>query len=128
MRLKRKKRKDIKIVVGYKNLDRLSTALTEYGTIVKSEDCLDLPPKIYEKFYVDLTKEQSKHYTELRRKLITEIEGGIVSVKLTLTKILRLQQLVCGYLKDDDGYVHTVPHNRLDALDAILDETNGKAI
>ncbi len=128
-KMKTKQRpRGIDIVVGYKNLDRMRNALTQYGTIVKSEDCLDLPPKIYEKFYVDLTKEQEKHYLDLKRRAITEIEGGVVSVKLALTKILRLQQLICGYLKDDDGFIHTVPHNRLDALDAVLDETNGKAI
>jgi SNF2 family DNA or RNA helicase len=123
------RQKAFKIVVGYKNLDRLQKSLTKYGSIVKSEDCLDLPPKIYEKYYVELTPEQKKHYTELRKNCITFLEEqSMVSVKIALTKILRLQQLVAGYLKDDDGIMHTIPHNRLTALESILDETNGRAI
>ena len=117
-----------KVVVGYKNLEQLREKITEHGTIVNSEDCLDLPPKIYEKFYIELTDEQKIHYTALKKHLITELENSRVTVKIALTKILRLQQLVCGYLKDDDGEIHLIPHNRLQALDDILDEIRGKAI
>ena len=42
--------RSFKVVVGYKNLDRLRVAIAKYAFIIKSEDCLDLPPKIYEKY------------------------------------------------------------------------------
>ena len=110
-------------------MERLRRVITRYGTIVNSEDCLDLPPKIYERFIVQMTDEQKVHYKALNKQLITELEGeSRVTVKIMLTKMLRLQQLLCGYLKDDDGVIHQVPHKRLEALDAILDETRGKAI
>lgn len=125
----KQQRRPFKVVVGYKNLERLRNKITRYGTIIKSEDCLDLPPRIYEKFYVDLTEEQQRHYTDLNKRLITELEDQKrVTVKIALTKILRLQQLLGGYLKDDDGVVHLVPHHRLKALDAVLDEIRGKVI
>lgn len=122
-------RRKFKIVVGYKNLGRLRSVITRYGTIVNSEDCLDLPPQVYEKYYVELTEEQWRIYRPLKQKLMAEIqEGALITVKIVLTKILRLQQLVCGYLKDDDGIVHHIPHNRLEALDAVLEEVRGKVI
>lgn len=81
-----------KVVTGYKNLDRLRSAITRYGTIVNSEDCLDLPERIYERFIVEMTEEQKIHYKELNKKLITELEGqSRVTVKIMLTKMLRLQ-------------------------------------
>lgn len=125
----RQQRRSIKVVVGYRNLEKLRREMTQYGTIIKSEDCLDLPPKIYEKFYVELTKEQIKHYNSLRKHAIAVLENEQrVTTKIALTKILRLHQLTCGYLMDDDGNVHGIPHNRLQALDSILDETGGKII
>ena len=110
-------------------MEKLRNYVTRYGTIVKSEDCLDLPPKIYEKFYVDLTSEQQTHYQSLRKHSITLLEKEkLVTAKIALTKLLRLHQLVCGHLKDDDGILHSIPHNRLKALDSIIDEIRGKVI
>ena len=120
--------RSFKVVVGYKNLDLLRKTIGKYATIIKSEDCLDLPPKIYEKFYVELTEEQKTHYQQLKKISITEIEESMTTVKIALTKMLRLHQLICGHLTDDNGNIHNIPHNRINALDSIIDETRGKVI
>lgn len=125
----RNRPRPVRVVTGYKNLERLRAAMTKYGTIINSEDCLDLPEKIYEKYYVDLTDEQRVHYESIRKRSLTVLENqSIVSVKIALTKIMRLQQIVCGFVNDDDGTINPIKHNRLEALDAILDEVRGKVI
>lgn len=118
----------IKVVVGYKNIEDLRRRMLSCSFIVKKADCLDLPPKIYEKYNVELTPEQKKMYQDLVKKSIAEIGDSISSVKIVLTKLMRLHQLVCGHLKDDDGVVHDVPNNRLSALLEILDEVDGQVI
>jgi len=55
-------------------------------------------------------------------------QSGIVSVKIALTKMLRLHQLVCGHVKDDDGIMHDIKSNRLRALDELIEETNGNVV
>ena len=52
----------------------------------------------------------------------------LVTTKIILTKLLRLHQVVCGHLKDDDGKIHKLKHNRLDVLDSVLEETQGRVI
>lgn len=120
--------RSFKIVKGFKNLEDLKRRIAVHSFIIKKDECLDLPPKVYEKYEVQLTDEQEKMYMELKKKSMTEITGEMVSVKIVLTKLLRLHQLVCGHLKTDEGVVHEVKNNRIEALLEILEEVNGQVI
>jgi len=124
------KLKKVKTVVGYKNLDSLRSAIARFSVIIKKEDCLDLPPKVYERRYIELTADQKRIYNDIREKSISEIkEEKFATVKIALTKMLRLHQIVCGFLPDDeDKEIHKIPSNRLDAVKDIIDETDSKAI
>jgi SNF2 family DNA or RNA helicase len=120
-----------KHVTGYKNLDKLRATINELAYIVKKEDCLDLPERLPPMYYnVELTKEQAVLYESLKKRSIVELEkdGSIVSVKQAITKLLRLHQLVCGHLKDDDGVFHEIETNKIKVLGEILDETRGIVI
>ena len=117
-----------KVVTGYKNLQDLQSRLSHHAFIIKKADCLDLPPKLYQTYTVEMTEEQERLYKELRKKCMTQIEGEMVTVKIVLTKLLRLHQIVCGHLKDDTGVCHPVPSNRVSTLMSILDETQGQVI
>ena len=52
----------------------------------------------------------------------------IVSVTSVLTQILRLHQVVCGFVKHDNGEEVEIKNNRLDELINILQEVQGKTI
>jgi len=122
-------KKPFTVVVGYKNLQGLKDKISQHAFIVKKEDCLDLPPKIYQKVFVELTDEQKIHYVDLVKKSVAELsEHETVTPQIALTKLLRLHQLICGHLTDDEGNVHNIPNNRLDVLDTIIEEMSGKAI
>jgi len=121
--------RQFKTIVGYKNLDNLKKAIEKYSFIVKKKDCLDLPPKIYQKCFVELTEEQKYHYDRLKKESFTQLsETSLVTTKIVLTKLLRLHQLVCGHLSDDDKNIHSIPHNRLFSLSSLLEEIEGKVI
>ena len=46
-----------------------------------------------------------------------------------MTQLLRLQQILCGYLPiDDEGTLVDIPTRRLDALMDTIEETSGKII
>jgi SNF2 family DNA or RNA helicase len=118
-----------KVVVGYKNLEDLTRRLNKFAYIVKSDDCLDLPPQTWEEYEVELTDEQKRIYVDLRDRSIAELENEkVVSAQIVLTKLLRLHQVVCGHVRDEDGVDHDIPNNRLSALDAVLDETENAII
>jgi SNF2 family DNA or RNA helicase len=121
-------RREVQIVKGYRNLEDLKTRISKYSTIVKKDDCLGLPPKIYQTYYVELTDEQKRAYESMRKKSIIELESTIVTSRIVLTKLLRLHQIVCGFIVDDDKNLHEIPSNRVKALEEILDECPDKAI
>ena len=116
-------------IVGFRNLDELSRKLAFFSFRVLKEDCLDLPAKIYSPRYIELTKEQEKAYNDLATFAITQLEGQTLTVNNTMTMLLRLHQITCGYLPTDDGQP-SIPlkNNRMDELMNVLEETEGKVI
>jgi SNF2 family DNA or RNA helicase len=116
-------------IVGYRNLDELTTLIDDFSYRVLKKDCLDLPEKTYTARYVALTSEQAKMYEEIRTEAFTLFDNGeMVSTPVVITQLLRLQQVLCGHLKTDDGNMLTFPSQRMDAVSEILQEHGGKAI
>jgi hypothetical protein len=60
-------------VVGHRNLDELTSALSTISSRVLKEDVLDLPPKVYEWRYFEMTPEQRRIYDQLKRQAMAEI-------------------------------------------------------
>lgn len=87
-----------KQVVGYSNLDELTDTIEPYSYRVTREECIDLPPKIFETRTVELTKDQRRVYDEMKRNMLTEVEGQTVTATIVLTQLLRLQQIVGGFV------------------------------
>lgn len=115
-------------LVGYRNLEKLQERMAPFSYRVLKDDCLDLPPKIYEKRYVELTKEQKAAYAAMKAGILA---SSIGSSGLAFTKMLRLQQLVGGhlYLTDGDTERHeAIPSNRSEGLMELVEELNGKVI
>lgn len=127
-------------LVGYQNLERLQEILSEVSIRVLKDDVLDLPPKLYSTRYFEPTPEQTRLYTELVTDFLTYLtDGREVAAPLALVRLLRLQQVLCGYLPtaklDADGYllpdmelVDLAENPRLDLLREICEDTPHKAI
>ena len=116
-------------IVGFRKLDELTEKLQEHSYRVRKEDCLDLPDKVYMKREVELTKEQTSAYNQMKHLALAKLDSGeLATTQNVLTQIMRLQQICCGHLTDDDGTVHEVKSNRLSSLLDLCDEIQGKAI
>ena len=74
-------------------------------------ECLDLPPLLRMEIDVTLSREQKKAYNEMRKEFITFVEGGVALVNLAITKALRMQQILSGFLNLEDGTVHRFKEN-----------------
>ena len=118
----------VQIVGSYKRLDELEEILKEFSYRVLKEDCLDLPEKIYIKRNVELTDEQTKAYATMKSAALASLNGKLATAPHVLTQMMRLHQITCGHLKNDDGTTTELKNNRLDELLDVLDETEGKAI
>lgn len=121
--------RSIEVVVGYRNTEQLSALLEPNALIVKKEDALDLPPKVYTTRDVELTPEQKRIYRELREFATSQIsDDQHVTATHVMTQILRLHQLVCGYTTTEEGEIVPVPSNRINVLKEVVSEIDGKTI
>ena len=118
----------IKKVSRYRNLDKLGAVLKTFSTQILREECVDLPPKIYKKLYVEMTPKQQKLYDTLRDEAIIEFEQGSLEVTNILTQIIKLHQIACGQLKLDDQTYVSVENNRIPALLDVLEDYEGKVL
>jgi hypothetical protein len=116
-------------IVGYRNLEELQTRMDGWSVRMRSADCLDLPERIYSQRYVELTNEQKRFYRDLKNEFIAQLDSGeVVSVEQAVTKLLRLQQLICGHIRLDDGRVVSVDTNRHREALAAAEQIGDKVI
>jgi SNF2 family DNA or RNA helicase len=92
----------------WKNLDKLKETIQPYSFTCRLEDCTDLPPTIYESMMYELEPKQRKMYEELKKLARVELEDDTVTVLHKMTMLLRLQQIVGGFLPTDNGEMHSI--------------------
>jgi len=118
----------VQIVGGYKRLDELSEKLKPFSDRVLKEDCLDLPEKTYVERQVELTDEQKTLYSTMKSAALASLKGKVATAPHILTQMMRLHQITCGHLKNDDDSITEIKNNRINSLLELLDEIEGKAI
>jgi hypothetical protein len=121
-------RKDSNIILNYRNEGELQQKISAYSFRKRLEDCMDLPPRIYQFRDVEMTPEQDDLYHKLRKEAIAEFENTRVTATMAATRIMRLHQIACGYMVDDDEKIYFLKENRTKALIEMLEDHNGKAI
>ena len=112
----------------YKRLQELEIKLKQFSTRIRKDQCLDLKPKIRQKRYIELEGESKKIYDRLRISALAIVEDSTISFSNKLTEIVKLHQVCNGFTKNDDGEIMTLHKSKLNALEEILDETDGKVI
>lgn len=92
---------DLGTCVAYRNIDLLRSLLAKTGSRVLKKDVLDLPERLYNKRYHELNSEQKRVYKELKDDMMSAVNGQQITVGLPIVQLLRLQQVVCGYIPVD---------------------------
>ena len=120
--------KNLMIPLYYTNLSELEEKIKAFSYRVRKDECLDLPPKVYEKREVKLSQQQKIAYGELKENCRVIIQDEMASYNNKLTEIIKLQQACNGFIKTDEGQIIEFPCGKLDELMNILDEVDGKVI
>lgn len=119
----------VSVVVGYRNISELTERVQEHSYRVLKEECLDLPPKVYRMVDTELTDEQQSLYDRMRQEAFAELSGGgFVSSQSAITTMLRLQQILCGHVRDADGNLRSVRSNRTDTIMQEIEGISGPCI
>ena len=116
-------------LVGYRNLDQLSELLKGFSSRITKDECLDLPSKIYIQRNVAMTDEQRRIYSDLKEYALAHLEDDqFMTTTNVMTQLLRMQQVLSGHTKSDEGVMIEIADNRLKELLECLEEIDGKAI
>ena len=119
----------IKVVRGYKNVDRLKSKMRDYGCrFLKTDEVFDLPEQIFNTIKIDTTKEyrtfkKDRIVTLVREKtendniLYGHKVGEVLVGDTTLTKML-YERMLCG----------SYNANKLEALKDLLESSDDRII
>lgn len=96
---------------------------------VTKDECLDLPPLVKQEYFVELSAEQARMYKEMRDEYLAFVESiqakhpVTVTAQLAITKALRLQQIVSGYVPTEQADIVWLKDNpRINALEDLLED------
>ena len=119
----------------FKNMDELWERIGDVCFHPKKEDLLDVPPKIYKTYNVELTKEQLRLYLQLQNQHCTDN----ITVDNGLKLYIRFQDICNGYEpvstgeQDEKGHdiVELIPlkeNPKLDTMEEIVESIGNEQI
>lgn len=94
------------------------------------DECLDLPPTVFQTRGVPLTPDQKTHYDAMWKNLVTEVQQeGQISAANEAVKMNKLIQIACGVAYGNDGRnIQLDCSPRVDAVRDVIREVGGKVI
>lgn len=103
-----------RVIVGYKNVDRLKEKLREHGChFLKTEEVLTLPEQVFQEIRVPVSKE----YKKFEKSRIVEVDGEQLIGDTSLTFDL-YKRMLCGAFNKD----------KLKAFEDLLESTDDRVI
>lgn len=115
-------------VIGYRDLDDLYRRLRKFSSFLKLTDCTDMPEQISRRIAVPLTKEQIKHYEEMKAFAMTWIEGHNIDAVNALALSVKLHQIAVGQLKLGENQYASIKNDRLETLKDTMEDLNHQCI
>ncbi|CAB4164982.1 SNF2-related, N-terminal domain containing protein, partial [uncultured Caudovirales phage] len=117
----------------WRNLEKLQQLLAPHSFRVLKAECLDLPEKIYQQVFFDLSPAQQRAYDLLREELRIEVDTLDAPEIITVSKLaalMKLQQITSGFVITPQRDIQYVSEDnpRLAALLDLLEDVQGKII
>ena len=93
------------------------------------DECLDLPPMVYTKREVELTRQQKKYYKELKGKMVMQAAGEQITAVNAAVNMNKLLQISSGavYTDEGDALEFDISH-RYKVLREVIDESSKKVL
>lgn len=114
-------------VTNLKSEKDFSDKLHSISFRITKQECLDLPERIYEKKFIDMTDKQKKIYEEMKKDAITSYEDITCAAPVVITKFLRLSQIAGGIFPGEENSIKLIiPNPKLEALIETISELPSK--
>lgn len=95
---------------------------------MRSGDYLQMPEKMISQCVVEMSPEERKQYQQLKKNLILQLEGDMVTAKNAASLSGKLSQMANGAVYTDEGSVFEFHQRKLDALEDMIEAANGKPV
>lgn len=117
-------------ITGYINQKHFQEILAKISYRVTRDEVAKVKTLVrVKKHLISPTEAILRPYRELEKELITEIRESLITAPMALVKALKLHQLCGGYVKDDDGNIIHVHHDKLNFLWGMIDgELKGESV
>jgi len=93
------------------------------------DECVDLPPCLYQDRSVPMTPEQAKAYKQMLSQLKMEFSNQEVVAVNEAVKMQKLIQIACGLVYDSQGNDVILPNdNRIGVVKEVIEEAGTKVI
>ena len=100
--------------------------LRSKSVFLKKEDCVDLPPKVFEVKRFSLGKEQNKYYQDMLQNIRDNINQWS---KFEFTaKLMKLREIVSGFVINKDGTISDFDTEKDRILESSFEEIGDKPV
>lgn len=108
--------------------ERIYEAIKDIAVSMKSEDWLDLPPRIDRNVVVRLSDKAKEQYKKLERDLLLPFQDSDVVASTAAVLSNKLLQMASGAVYDEDRGIKEIHEAKLDALEDLIEAAQGKPI
>lgn len=120
------------IIYSYKPLpfaeEAIYKKISDITVSMKSEDYLEMPEKINNELFVDLSNKERKIYETLKENLVVSIKDKEIDAVNAATLSNKLLQMASGSVYDEDKNMVHIHDRKLDALEDLIESANGKPV
>ena len=120
------------VVFTYKPLpdaeQRIYDKIADITISMKSTDHLEMPELLSVQHKVKLSKPERERYEELKRDLVLTLSSGEVTASNAAALSGKLCQMANGAVYGDEGAVIEIHDRKLDELEDLIEQANGKPV
>lgn len=107
---------------------KIGAIIANSSLVAKRADCLDLPELQRIIVPTEMAGKQAKAYAQMERDFVAEVGNQVIAAEFAMTKTLRLQQILSGFLSEDSeaeaAWLDSVP--KLDIIHDLLVSIGGQ--
>ena len=120
------------VVFSYKPLpgaeEQIYTAISDITISMKATDHLQMPECVVNEVKVTLSDKERKAYDSMKADLVISLDDEEIDAGNAAALANKLSQMANGAVYGDDGKVFTIHDRKLDALEDLIEATNGKPL
>ena len=105
---------------------RINDKISDITVSMQAVEHLKMPELLKQQEIITISESEYGRYQELKRKKVLQLGDEKVTAKNAASLCGKLSQLANGAIYDEDGNILEVHERKLDALEDLIEEANGK--